>query len=185
MRLRSARRCRTLLVETGSPGTLRRMPCSPGLRGDSGRDDPGGYRLRKPCTLARPRKGPDPGAPIDSVAPVGDVDGDGSAPGVLCKWAIPNAAVGADVAPAPDSLPPLAVICFRGTGARWKASSRLVIRGRGLHAGFVNHLGRGAVGRGLALVICEATPQTLTPSYFRSKTTRPAALGLSGGRQPL
>jgi hypothetical protein len=105
------------------------------------------------------------GAPPNTLASVGDLDGDG-VPEMLLKWAIPDILVGAEVAPAPGSRPLWSLYLLSWDGARWKAS-RLVTGVEDFTPILVN-LGP-PVGRGLAVVIHEGDSQIAYPDIFQVK----------------
>lgn len=106
-----------------------------------------------------------PGGPYNTLSSVGDLDGDG-VPEMLLKWAIPDAIVGAEVAPAPDSRPLWGVYLLSWDGGRWKASRLLT--GVENFIPLVINLGP-PVGRGMALVIHEGDSQTAYPAIFQVK----------------
>ena len=121
--------------------------------------------LRNALHIGEPQKGAGPGAPPDAVVPVGDLDGDG-VPEVLLKWAIPDVAVGTDVAPAPDSRPLWGVYLLSWTSTRWKPSRLLT--GVEDFTPLVINLGP-LIGRGLALVIMDGDSPILYPTIFQVK----------------
>ena len=104
-----------------------------------------------------------PGAPYNTLAPVGDLDGDG-VPEMLLKWAIPDVIVGAEVAPVPDSRPLWGVYLLSWDGAHWKAS-RLLGGVEDFTSVLIN-LGP-AMGRGLAVVTQEGNSQIAYPAIFQ------------------
>jgi len=106
-----------------------------------------------------------PGGPYNTLAAVGDLDGDG-VPEMLLKWAIPVITVGAEVAPAPDSRPLWTVYLLSWDGARWEAS-RLLTGVEDFTPILIN-LGQ-PVGRGLAAVIPEGDSQIAYPVVFQVK----------------
>jgi hypothetical protein len=106
-----------------------------------------------------------PGAPPNTLAPVGDLDGDG-VPKILLRWAIPDVLVGAEVAPAPDSRPLWGAYLLSWDGAHWKAS-RLLTGVENFIPLMIN-LGP-PVGRSLAVVIQEGDSQTAYPAIFQVK----------------
>lgn len=110
-------------------------------------------------------EGAAPGAPPNTLAPVGDLDGDG-VPELLLQWAIPDSTEGTEVTPVPDSRPLWAVYLLSWGGAHWKAS-RLVTAIEDFTPILVD-LGP-PVGRGLAVVIQEGEPPTSFPVIFQVK----------------
>lgn len=62
-----------------------------------------------------------PGGPYNTLANLGDLDGDG-VPEMLLAWALPEIAGGAEVPPAPDSAPLWSLYLLSWEGARWNAS---------------------------------------------------------------
>lgn len=106
-----------------------------------------------------------PDAPPNTLVPLGDLDGDG-VPEMLLKWAMPDAAVGADIAPAPGSSPVWGVYLLSWDGARWKASRLLTgvedISPVGINLG-------PPIGRALAMVIREGDPPVAYPAIFQIK----------------
>ena len=69
------------------------------------------------------------GAPPNTLAPTGDLDGDG-VPEMVLKWLFPDDAAGAEAAPAPDSSPSGVFTFFPGTARTGRP--RALSRGRGL-----------------------------------------------------
>jgi len=110
-------------------------------------------------------EGTAPGAPPNTLAPVGDLDGDG-VPEMLLKWAIPDVIVGAEVAPAPDSRPLWGVYLLSWDGAHWKAS-RLLTGVEDFTPILIN-LGP-PVGRGMAVVTQEGDSPIAYPAIFQVK----------------
>ncbi len=121
--------------------------------------------LAKALHLGEKLEGTAPGAPPNTLSPVGDVDGDG-VPEMLLKWAIPDETVGGEIAPAADSRPLWGVYLLSWDGARWK-TSRLVTGVEDFITILIN-LGP-PVGRGLAVVIQEGDSQTAYPAIFQVK----------------
>jgi hypothetical protein len=113
-----------------------------------------------------------PGALPNTLAAVGDLDGDG-VPEMLLKWAIPDVTVGAVVAPAPDSRPLWGVYLLSWDGAHWKASRLLT--GVEDFTPVVINLGP-PVGRGLAVVIQEGDAPIAYPAIFQVKDHAAALL---------
>lgn len=108
---------------------------------------------------------PEGGAPPNTLAPIGDVDGDG-VPEMVLKWAIPDVSAGAEVAPAPDSSPLWAVFLLSWDGAHWQAS-RLVTGAEDLHLVMIN-LGP-PVGHAVAVLMQEGEPRVPHPAVFQFK----------------
>lgn len=104
-----------------------------------------------------------PGAASNMLTPVGDLDGDGVTELVL-GWAAPEAALGADVTPAPDSQPAWCVYLLSWDGAHWRAS-RLVAAVEQYSVSVI-HLGH-ALGRGLAIVTRESESAMPYPAIFQ------------------
>jgi len=121
--------------------------------------------LAKALQIGEKLQGLTPGAPSNTLAPVGDLDGDG-VPEVLLKWAIPDVTVGAEVAPAPDSRPLWGVYLLSWDGARWKASRLLT--GVEDFTPILISLGP-PMGRGLAVVIQASDSQAAYPAIFQVK----------------
>src|ERR1019366_3365949 len=82
------------------------------------------------------------------------------------KWAIPDVAVGAETAPAPDSRPLWSVYLLSWDGTQWKAS-RLVTEVEEFNPIIIN-LGL-PVGRGLAVVVVDVETQIPYPAIFEVK----------------
>ena len=106
-----------------------------------------------------------PGGPYNTLAAVGDLDGDG-VPEMLLRWALPDVAVGAEVAPAPDSRPLCSVYLLSWDGAHWEVSRLLT--------GVENFIPRvfnlgPPMGRGLAVVVLEGESPIAYPVIFRVK----------------
>jgi hypothetical protein len=108
---------------------------------------------------------PEGGAPPNTLAPIGDVDGNG-VPEMVLKWAIPDVAAGAEVAPAPDSSPLWAVYMLSWDGAHWKAS-RLVTGAEDFHLAMIN-LGP-PVGHAVAVLMRDGEPSVPHPAVFQFK----------------
>lgn len=105
------------------------------------------------------------GAPPNTLAPTGDLDGDG-VPEMVLKWLIPDDAAGAEAAPAPDSSPLWGVYLLSWDGAHWKAS-RLVTGVEDFKLVVIN---MGApVGRGVAVVMQEGDTRVPHPTVFQFK----------------
>jgi hypothetical protein len=121
--------------------------------------------LSKALHIGERLEGSAPGAPSNTLAPVGDLDGDG-VPEMLLQWAIPDVAVGAEMAPAPDSRPLWGVYLLSWDGAHWKAS-RLVAGVEDFTPVLIN-LG-APVGHGLAVVIQEGDSPIAYPAIFQMK----------------
>ncbi|HXW13538.1 MAG TPA: hypothetical protein VEN79_03430, partial [Terriglobia bacterium] len=128
--------------------------------------------LQKALHIGERPEGPGPGAPRNTVAPVGDLDGDG-VPEMLLRWAIPDAFVGTEVTPAPDSRPLWGVYLLSWTGTQWKASRLLT--GIEDFTPHVINLGP-PVGRGLALVILDGDSRIPYPVVFQVKDHSAALL---------
>jgi len=126
---------------------------------------PDAAALAKALHIGERPEGAAAGAPPNTLAPIGDVDGDG-VPEMVLKWAIPDVAVGAEVAPAPDSSPLWAVYLLSWDGARWKAS-RLVTGVEEFNCVLIN-LGQ-PVGRAVAVVMQEGDSQVPHPAMFQFK----------------
>jgi hypothetical protein len=103
-----------------------------------------------------------PGGPYNTLAPVGDLDGDG-VPEMLLKWAIPDVIEG-EVAPASDSRPIWGVYLLSWNGARWKASH--LVSGVEDFVPILINLGP-PVGHALAVVIQEGDSQVEYPIIFQ------------------
>ena len=124
--------------------------------------------LSKALHIGERLEGTAPGAPPNTLAPVGDLDGDG-VPEMLLKWAIPDVTGGGTWRPLPTRSPFWGVYLLSWDAARWKASRLLA--GVEDFTPLPINLGPAA-GRGLAVVILEGdSPSSPTRSYFRSKTT--------------
>jgi hypothetical protein len=121
--------------------------------------------LAKALHIGENLEGVAPGAPPNTLAPVGDLDGDG-VPEMLLKWAIPDSIAGAEVSPAPDSRPLWGIYLLSWDGAQWKAS-RLVTGVEDFTFVLVN-LGPPA-GRGLAVVVLEGESAIAYPAVFQVK----------------
>jgi len=106
-----------------------------------------------------------PGGPYNTLASVGDVDGDG-VPEMVLKWAIPDITAGADVAPAPESSPLWGVYLLSWDGAHWKASR--LMTGVEEFTPILINLGP-PVGQALAVVIPEGDSQVAYPAIFQLK----------------
>jgi hypothetical protein len=106
---------------------------------------------------------PVPGTAPNTLAPIGDLDGDG-VPEMLLKWAMPEVTAGVEVAPAPDSRPLWSVYLLSWDGARWKVS-RLVAGVEGYTPIAIN-LGP-PLGRGVALVMDEGDSAMPYPAIFQ------------------
>jgi len=128
--------------------------------------------LRKALHIGERLEGAESGAPPNTLAPVGDLDGDG-VPEVLLKWAMPDVALGTEVAPAPDSRPLWNVYLLSWTGTQWKASRLLT--GVEDFTPLVINLGP-PVGRGLAVVILDGDSPIPYPVIFQVKTHAAALL---------
>ena len=105
------------------------------------------------------------GSSLNTLSPVGDVDGDG-VPEILLKWAIPDVVVGAEVSPAPDSPPLWGLYLLCWDGAHWKPF-RLLTQVEDFTTTLVN-LGP-PVGRGLAVVVEEGDSPIAYPVVFQVK----------------
>ncbi len=126
---------------------------------------PDAAALAKALHIGERPQGPAPGAPPNTLEPAGDLDGDG-VPEMILKWAIPDATVGDDVAPAPDSRPLWAAFLLSWDGARWKASSLLA----GVDDFTFRQINLGPrAGRGLAVVILEGDSAIEYPAIFQLK----------------
>jgi len=121
--------------------------------------------LSKALHIGERLEGTAPGTPLNTLAPVGDLDGDG-VPEMLLKWAIPDVAVGADAAPAPDSRPLWSVYLLSWDGAHWKASR--VLTGVEEFNPIIVNLGP-PIGRGLAVVVVDVETQIPYPAIFQVK----------------
>ncbi len=121
--------------------------------------------LAKALHIGESLEGLAPGAPPNTLAPVGDLDGDGVAE-LLLKWAIPEVMVGAEAAPAPNSQPLWGVYLLSWDGAHWKAS-HLVSGVEDFTAVLIN-LGK-PLGRGLAVVIQGGDSHVAYPAVFQFK----------------
>jgi hypothetical protein len=121
--------------------------------------------LSKALHIGEKLEGAAPGTPLNTLAPVGDLDGDG-VPEMLLKWAIPDVAVGADAAPEPDSRPLWGVYLLSWDGTQWKAS-RLLTGVEEFNPIIVN-LGP-PIGRGLAVVVVDVATQIPYPAIFQVK----------------
>jgi len=128
--------------------------------------------LSKALRIGESREGSAPGAPSNTLAPVGDLDGDG-VPEMLLQWAIPDVVAGAEMAPAPDSRPIWAVYLLSWDGARWKASRLLA--GVEDFTPILISLGP-LVGHGLAVVIQEGDSPVAYPAIFQVKDHAAALL---------
>ena len=123
---------------------------------------PDAAALAKALRIGETREG---GAPPNTLAPIGDVEGDG-VPEMVLKWAIPDVAAAAEVTPAPDSSPLWAVYLLSWDGAHWKAS-RLVAEAEDFKIVVIN-LGP-PVGRAVALLMQEGDPGVPHPAVFQFK----------------
>lgn len=126
---------------------------------------PDAAALARALRIGETQEGAAAGAPPNTLAPIGDVDGDG-VPEMLLKWAIPDVTVGAEVAPAPDSSPLWGVYLLSWDGAHWKAS-RLVTGVEEFNRVLIN-LGP-PVGRAVAVVMQEGDSQVPHPAMFQFK----------------
>jgi len=110
-------------------------------------------------------KGPVPGVPPNSLASVGDLDGDG-VPEMVLRWAIPDAEAGAEVAPAADSQPLWGIYLLSWDGAHWKAST-LVSE---VEDAMILPLNLGTPSaRGLVVVTSEGEDRIAYPLVFQVK----------------
>src|SRR5208337_4325676 len=121
--------------------------------------------LSKALHIGERLQGAAPGAPLNTLAPLGDLDGDG-VPEMLLQWAIPDVTVRAEVAPAPDSRPLWGVYLLSWDGAHWKVSH--LATGVEEFTPILINLGPPA-GRGLAVVIQEGEPPIAYPAVFQVK----------------
>jgi len=104
-----------------------------------------------------------PGAPFNTITPIGDLDGDGISE-MLLRWAVPDVTAGAQVTPAPDSRPLWNVYLLSWDSAHWKPSHLLT----GVEDMTPTPIGLGPpVGRGLALVVQEGKTQIAYPVIFQ------------------
>ena len=106
---------------------------------------------------------PAPGAPPNTLAPLGDL-GQGGVPEMFLQWAIPDVMVGVDVAPAPGSRPLWGVYLLSWDGAHWKASH--LISGVEEFIPILINLGP-PVGRGIAAVIQQGDSPIPYPVVFQ------------------
>jgi hypothetical protein len=106
-----------------------------------------------------------PGAPPNTLAPLGDLDGDG-VPEMLLKWAIPDVLVGAEPAPASDSSPLWGVYLLSWDGGRWKVS-RLLFSVEDFSSTIIN-LGP-LTRRGMAVVVKDGDAHIPYPMMFQVK----------------
>ena len=106
-----------------------------------------------------------PGASPNTLVPVGDLDGDG-VPEMLLKWALPDVAAGADLAPELGSSPVWGIYLLSWDGVGWKAS-RLLTGVEHFTSVLIN-LG-APVRRALAVVNEEDESHTVYPSVFQVK----------------
>jgi hypothetical protein len=110
-------------------------------------------------------EGASPGRPDNSLAPLGDMDGDG-VPEVLLKWAISEPGAGEGTVTAPDLGSLWSVYLLSWDGAHWKASRLLAAAEDFTY--LVVSLGP-PVGRGLALVLQVGDSQAAYPAIFQLK----------------
>jgi len=106
-----------------------------------------------------------PGGPYNTLANLGDLDGDG-VPEMLLAWALPEVAGGVQVAPAPDSAPLWSLYLLSWEGARWNASPLLTEVEDFTH--LLISLGTPA-GRNLVIVTLEGDSQAAYPAIFQIK----------------
>jgi hypothetical protein len=121
--------------------------------------------LSKALHIGERLEGAAAGTPPNTLAAIGDLDGDG-VPELLLKWAIPDIRVGSDVAPAADSRPIWAIYLLSWDGTRWKAS-RLVAAVDDITPILIN-LGP-STGRGLVVLTRESVPAASYPAVFQVK----------------
>jgi hypothetical protein len=126
---------------------------------------PNATALSKALHIGERLEGSAPGAPPNTLDPIGPLGQDHVAE-MLLKWAIPDVAAGGDVAPAPDSRPLWGLYLLSWDGARWKASRLLT----GVEDFIPITINLGPpVGRGLAIVILEGDPPIAYPAIFQVK----------------
>ena len=126
---------------------------------------PDAAALAKALRIGEAQEGAAAGAPPNTLATIGDVDGDG-VPEMILKWAIPDIAMGGEVAPAPDSSPLWGVYLLSWDGAHWKAS-RLVAGVEDFKLVVINL--SAPVGRALAVIMQEGDPPVPHPAVFQFK----------------
>src|SRR5208283_2157496 len=130
-----------------------------------GMNTPDMATLSKALHVDKRPQGAAPGVPSNTLAPVGDLDGDG-VPEMLLQCTIPDVIAGADVEPAPDSKPLWSVYLLSWDGAHWQAS-RLVTGVEDFNPILIN-LGPPA-RRGLAVVLHDGGSEVLHPAVFQLK----------------
>jgi hypothetical protein len=121
--------------------------------------------LAKALHIAQTPEGAAAAGHPNALTSLGDLDGDG-VPEMVLKWAIPDAEVAEEVAPAPDSVPLWGVYLLCWDGAHWKAS-RLIV---GIEDFTVLPINLGkSVGRGIVVVTLESDPAATYPAVFQIK----------------
>lgn len=128
--------------------------------------------LSKALHVGEKPEGAGMGGPPNTLTSLGDLDGDG-VPEMILKWAIPDAEVAAEVAPAPDSVPLWAVYLLCWDGTRWKASR--LVSGIEDFTFLAINLGL-SVGRGIVVVTLEGNPAVAYPAVFQIKDHAAALL---------
>jgi hypothetical protein len=101
----------------------------------------------------------------NALTSLGDLDGDG-VPEMVLRWAIPDAEVAEEAAPAPGSVPLWGLYLLCWDGAHWKASR--LISGIEDFTVLPINLGR-SVGRGIVVVTLESDPAAAYPAVFQIK----------------